>query len=132
MKLPKIFHHKHTIAGRMTWRVLSTMTIIMALFLALVCAILWFLFYALLLMSTKESMNVYDERVNNVFSIVEVAVSNNVPEVEENINREHREYFAVEHLLALNPIIMGAAVAYNPDYEPKKGEPFSVYCSVLI
>ena len=127
MKLPKIFHHKHTIAGRMTWRVLSTMTIIMALFLALVCAILWFLFYALLLMSTKESMNVYDERVNNVFSIVEVAVSNNVPEVEENINREHREYFAVEHLLALNPIIMGAAVAYNPDYEPKKGEPFSPY-----
>ena len=127
MKLPKIFHREHTIAERMTWRVVGTMTIVMTLFLALVCAILWFLFYVLLIFSTKESMNVYDERINNVFSVVEVAVSNNVPEVEENIYRDHREFFAVEHLLALNPIIMGAAVAYNPDYEPKKGEPFSPY-----
>ena len=127
MKLAKIFHRERTIAERMTWRVVGTMTIVMTLFLALVCAILWCLFYVLLIFSTKESMNVYDERINNVFSVVEVAVSNNVPEVEENIYRENREYFAVEHLLALNPNIMGAAVAYNPDYEPKKGIPFSPY-----
>ena len=127
MKLPKIFQREHTIANRLTWRVVGTMTIVMTLFLALVCVILWFLFYVLLIFSTKESMNVYDERINNVFSVVEVAVSNNVPEVEENIYRDNREFFAVEHLLALNPNIMGAAVAYNPDYEPKKGEPFSPY-----
>ena len=127
MKLFNIFQRERTIAERMTWRVVGTMTIVMTLFLALVCAILWCLFYVLLILSTKESMNVYDERINNVFSVVEVAVSNNVPEVEENIHRENREYFAVEHLLALNPNIMGAAVAYNPDYEPKKGIPFSPY-----
>ena len=43
------------------------------------------------------------------------------------IDREGREFYAVEHLLALNPNIMGAAVAYNPDCEPRKGEPFSPY-----
>ena len=72
-------------------------------------------------------MKVSNEKMNNVFSTVEVAVSNNTPEVEDNLYDDHRQYFAVEHLLKLNSNIMGAAVAYNPDYEPKKGQPFSPY-----
>ena len=127
MRLPKIFHRKHTIAGRLTWRVVGTMTIVMTLILVLVFAFLWLIGAVLLTDYHKASTRVFNEKINNVFSTVEVAVSNNMPEVVENINNDHRQYFAVEHLLKLNPNIMGAAVAYNPDYEPKKGQPFSPY-----
>ena len=127
MKLSKIFHHKHSIANRLTWRVVGTMTIVITLFLALLFTILWLLGAYLFGAYVHTAMKVSNEKMNNVFSTVEVAVSNNTPEVEDNLNDDHRQYFAVEHLLKLNPDIMGAAVAYNPDYEPKKGVPFSPY-----
>ena len=127
MKLPKIFHRKHTIAGRLTLRVVSTMTMVMTLILVLIFAFLWLLGAVLMTDYHKASTKVFNEKINNIFSTVEVAVSNNMPEVEENINDENHQYFAVQHLLKLNPNIMGAAVAYNPDYEPRKGQAFSPY-----
>lgn len=127
MKLPKIFNRKHSIANRLTWRVVGWTTVIMTVILALVFGFIWLVGVIGLGGYYSLYMEVYDEKINNVFSAVEVALSNNVPEVEENINRENREFFAVEHLLRLNPNIMGAAVAYNPDCEPKKGVPFSPY-----
>ncbi len=127
MKLLKTFHRKHTIAGRLTWRVLGTMTVVMTLILVLIFAFIWLIGAVIMTDYHKASTKVFNEKINNVFSTVEVAVSNNMPEVEENINNDSRQYFAVEHLLKLNSNIMGAAVAYNPDYEPKKGLPFSPY-----
>ena len=127
MKLSKIFHREHTIASRLTWRVVGTMTIVIALFLALLFTILWLLGAYIFGAYVHTAMKVSNEKMNNVFSTVEVAVSNNTPEVEDNLYDDHRQYFAVEHLLKLNSNIMGSAVAYNPDYEPKKGQPFSPY-----
>ena len=127
MKLSKIFHREHTIASRLTWRVVGTMTIVITLFLALLFTILWLLGAYIFGAYVHTAMKVSNEKMNNVFSTVEVAVSNNTPEVEDNLYDDHRQYFAVEHLLKLNSNIMGAAVAYNPDYEPKKGQPFSPY-----
>ena len=127
MKLTKIFHRKHTIAKKLTWRVVGTMTVVFSLILLLVFGFIWVVGAVGFGAYYRISMEVFNEKINNVFSTVEVAVSNNTPEVEDNINDEHRQFFAVENLLALNPNIMGAAVVYNPDYEPKKGEPFSPY-----
>jgi sigma-B regulation protein RsbU (phosphoserine phosphatase) len=127
MKLSKIFHRKHTIAGRLTWRVVGTMTAVMTLILVLIFTFLWLLGAVLFATYIKSSMRVSNEKINNVFSTVEVAVSNNTPEVEENIDNDQRQYFAVEHLLKLNPNIMGAAVAYNPECPPHKGEALSPY-----
>ena len=127
MKLPNILHNKHTIAGRLTWRVVGWITIVMSVILAMVFGFIWAVGVAGMSSYYELYMELYDEKINNVFTTVEIALSNNVPEVEENIDKKNREYFAVEHLLRLNPNIMGAAVAYNPDCEPKKGEPFSPY-----
>ena len=127
MKLSKMIHSKHTIAKKLTWRVVGWTTVIMTAILALVFGFIWLVGVVALSGYYHMFMEVCDERIGNVFSTVEVALSNNVPEVEENINREHHEFFAVDHLLRLNPNIMGAAVAYNPDCEPKKGVPFSPY-----
>ena len=127
MKLPKIFNRNHTIAGRLTWRVVGWMTVIMTAILVLVFGFIWAVGVVGVSGYYKMFMEVYDEKINNVFSAVEVAMSNNVPEVEENIDNDDRVFYAVEHLLRLNPNIMGAAVAYNPECEPKKGQPFSPY-----
>ncbi len=127
MKLPKLFHGKQTIASRLTWRVVGWMTVIMTVIMTMMLAVFWLVGIIGVSGYYRLYMEVYDEKINNECHAVEVAMSNNVPEVEENINRNGREFFAVEHLLALNPNIMGAAVAYNPDYEPRKGEPFSPY-----
>ena len=127
MKLPDIFRHKGSIAERLTWRVILSMTLIFTVILAFILFIIWAVGFYILLGLNGTAMEVSNEKINHVFVTVETAVSNNIPEVEENIGNDHRLYFAQENLLKLNPNIVGAAVAYNPDYEPKKGEPFSPY-----
>ena len=127
MKLPGIFKRKHSIANRLTKRVVLTMTIVFTFISACIFGIIWLVGSMFLTRLYQTVMEVSNQRINNIFSTVEVALTNNVPEVEENIFNEKRQYFAVEHLLQLNPIIVGAAVAYNPEYEPRKGQPFAPY-----
>ena len=99
MKLPNILHNKHTIAGRLTWRVVGWITIVMSVILAMVFGFIWAVGVAGMSSYYELYMELYDEKINNVFTTVEIALSNNVPEVEENIDKKNREYFAVEHLL---------------------------------
>ena len=127
MKLPQIFKFTHKIAFRLTWRVLGIMILILTLMSALIFGLIWVMggvgFSALY----QTSMDVSNEKINNVFSSVEVALANNVTEVEETLGNDKKAHYAPMHLLQLNPNIMGAAVAYNPNYEPKKGQPFAPY-----
>ena len=127
MKLPRIFKRKSSIAKRLTWRVILSMTVVFTAILAFILFIICIAGFILLLLLNVTAIQVSNERINNVFATVETAVTNNVPEVQENMGNDHRLYFAQENLLVLNPNIVGAAVAYNPNYEPKKGQPFSPY-----
>ena len=127
MKLPHIFKRKSSIAKRLTWRVILSMTAVFTVILAFILFIICIAGSILLLLLNVTAIQVSNERINNVFATVETAVTNNVPEVQENIGNDQRMYFAQENLLTLNPNIVGAAVAYNPSYEPKKGQPFSPY-----
>ena len=127
MKLPKIFHRKHTMSRRLTTRVILTMTVVFTLILAVVFFLMWAVGAAGVIAYNKSIMETSNEKINNIFSAVEVAVSNNIPEVEVNIGNEKHLYDAQENLLKLNPNIVGAAIAYNPRYEPKKGQPFAPY-----
>ena len=121
MKLSLSLWQSSSIATRLTWRVIGTMTLLLTLVLGLIFIIIWAAGFALLSGLYLMSVDLTNEKINNIFSAVEVAVTNNVPEVEENIENEHRQYYAVENLLRLNPNIIGSAVALNPEYEPYKG-----------
>ena len=127
MKLFRYFSVSHSIANRLTWRVIGTMVIVLTLLLSLVFLIMWFLGVAFLSFVYISSMEVSSEKIFNVFTSVEVAVKNNVPEVEESINDRKRQYFAAEHLVRLNTNIIGSSVALNPDCEPFKGETSAPY-----
>ncbi len=127
MKMPKIFTPSKSISIRLTWRVIGIMTIILTLISALIFGIIWILGAFALTAIYQTALDVSNERINNIFSAVEIALSNNVTEAEETMGNDKKAFFAPVHLLQLNPNITGAAVAYNPDYEPKKGVPFAPY-----
>ena len=114
-------------AFRLTWRVLGIMILILSLISALIFGLIWLVGAVGFSALYQTSMDVSNEKINNIFSAVEVALSNNVTEVEETMGNDKKAYYAPMHLLQLNPNIMGAAVAYNPDCEPKKGQPFAPY-----
>ena len=67
MKLTKIFHRKHTIAGRLTWRVVGTMTVVMTLIVVLIFAFLWLIGAVLLTDYQMASTRIFNEKINNVF-----------------------------------------------------------------
>lgn len=127
MKLPRIFKRKSSIAKRLAWRIILSMTVVFTGILAFILIIIWAFGTVLLVGINFAAMQVSTEKINNVFVTVETAVTNNVPEVKENLGNDKRMYFAQENLLTLNPNIIGSAVAYNPAYGPKKGQPFSPY-----
>ena len=127
MKLPRIFKRKSSIAKRLAWRIILSMTVVFTGILAFILIIIWAFGTVLLVGINFAAMQVSTEKINNVFVTVETAVTNNVPEVKENLGNDKRLYFAQENLLTLNPNIIGSAVAYNSAYGPKKGQPFSPY-----
>ncbi|MBR6981375.1 MAG: SpoIIE family protein phosphatase [Prevotella sp.] len=127
MKLPRIFRWRSSIAIRLTWRVVGTMLLIFTLVSSLVVIMVWAIGMALLSGLFWTAMNVSNEKINSAFSVVETAVSNNSTEVLENIGVQGHEFYATEQILQLNPSIIGAAVALNPEYEPLKGQRFAAY-----
>ena len=127
MKLPNIFKPSSSIAHHLTWRVVGTITLLFTLISALVFFITWVVGFGTIMHLYKTEMNVSSEKINSVFAAVEIAVDNNTPEVEGSMKKNNNEFFAVKHLLDLNPNIVGSAVAYNPDFESRKGELFAPY-----
>jgi sigma-B regulation protein RsbU (phosphoserine phosphatase) len=121
MKLPKIFQRKRSIARRLTWRVILTVTLVFVTISTFIFGIVWIFGSAVLLAYTTKGMDVANEKISNVFTNIEVAVNNNKAVVEENIGNGSKLYDAQKKLLNLNPNIIGAAVAYNPNSSRMKG-----------
>ena len=118
---------KHSIATRLTWRVVLSMTIVYTIILLFVFFLIWAVGAGALMIYNQNVMDASNERISHIFDNVEVAMTNNVPEVEQFIGKEKFAYAAQENLLKLNPTIVGSTVAYNPDYEPMKGTLYSPY-----
>ena len=66
-------------------------------------------------------------RIDEVLHSVEVALANNAWQVMDNIHRPDSMYGIVRRLLEDNPVIMGSAIAFEPDYYSSKGHFFSPY-----
>ena len=122
MKLPNIFKRKRSIARRLTWRVILTVTLVFAIISASIFGVVWFVGSAALLAYTTKGMDVTNEKISNIFTNIEVAVNNNKAVVEDNFGDGAKLYDAQKQLLNLNPDIIGAAVAYNPDSKRMRGK----------
>ena len=127
MELPRLFRPSQSFAVRLTWRIVGRLFLISLVLAALFLAFIWTIGFVVLSAFYWSGMDLAGEKINNVFTAVEIAVSNNITEAEESINGQENEYFAIEHLLNLNPNIVGAAVAVNPEVGPYKGRFFAPY-----
>ena len=85
MKVPKIFQRKRSIARRLTWRVILTVTLVFVIISTFIFGIIWVVGSAALVGYTKTDMDIANEKISNVFANIEVAVNNNKAVVEENI-----------------------------------------------
>ena len=121
MKLPKIFHRKRSIARRLTWRVILTVTLVFVIISTFIFGIIWVVGSGVLVAYTNKDMDISNEKISNVFTNIEVAVANNKAVVEETLGDGSKLYDAQKQLLNLNPNILGAAVAYNPNSKRMKG-----------
>ena len=127
MGLLNIFRPSRSIVSRLTWRITVATIISLILILGLIFFIIYVVGAALMGITFGAAMEVTNEKMNTVFSNVEAVVRNNVPEAKKNIYQDDMLFFAVQHMLKLNDEIMGAAIAFNPAVEPKKGQLYAPY-----
>ena len=117
--------YRYTLATRLTRWIMLTVFLIMTVVTILIFQ-----------QSTKAMMKQAQERsmgmmantngqTDGVLTTVEVAIANTVPEIEGSLSNPDDLYFIVERILRLNPIIVGSAIAFEPNYFPDKGVFFS-------
>lgn len=69
-----------------------------------------------------------EEHINKVFIAVETAVKNHTNEIKKNVNAPHEEMYRItREMLEMNPMIVGSAIAFEPNYFPDEGKYFSPY-----
>lgn len=127
MKLAKIFIPSRSLAAKITFWVTAPMLLT---FIVVTLFIYGTTSYGIYLEANARYqglLNSNNERVNATLTAVEVAISNAVPQVEERLKNPDQLYSVVERLLALNPDIVGSAIAFEPNYYPEKGVQFSPY-----
>ena len=127
MKLPVALNPSRSLATKITVWVVIT---ILAVFLVLTLFIQRTTAEGIFLEANARYMGMLagnNERVNATLKSVEAAIGNTVPLVEENLDRPDRLYGLVERVVALNPDIVGSAIAFEPYYYPEKGKQFSPY-----
>ena len=119
--------YRHTLATRLTRWIMLTVFFIMTIVTILI-------FYqstkAMMEQAQERSMGMMantNGRTNGVLTTVEVAIANIVPEIEERLDTPDDLYSIVERILQLNPVIVGSAIAFEPNYFPDKGVFFSPY-----
>jgi sigma-B regulation protein RsbU (phosphoserine phosphatase) len=69
-----------------------------------------------------------EQHINGVFIAVETAVKNHANEIRQNLNAPHEEMYRItREMLETNPMIVGSAIAFEPNYYPDQGRWFSPY-----
>ncbi len=127
MRIPDFLRPSRSIATRLTIRVVGTLFLLSLVLSVVFMGILWTVGIFLFSILYWTGLDVTTEKINNTFTEVEIAVSNNITEAEDCINGKHNEFYALEHLLRLNPNIAGAAIATNPEEGQQKGKVFAPY-----
>ena len=127
MKIPKIFKPSRSIAGRLTLRVILTILLVFIIITGVIAGVAWFAGINMGVLHYDGTQSTSTEKIGNVFTAVETAISNNEPEVKKYLNNPESMYTIVERILQINPNIVGSAIAFEPNYFPEKGTWYAPY-----
>ncbi|MBO4721227.1 MAG: SpoIIE family protein phosphatase [Prevotella sp.] len=116
-----------TFAGRLTWRIVLVLLIIMGL-------TSYWLFVLGASFAQEEEIFRHEamvkattENICRVVSDVYVAVRNQLPEIEESLDRPDRMMTLVERTIAQNPRIRSCGISFIEDFYPNKGRCYMPY-----
>ena len=127
MNIPQTLIPTRSFSARITWWVMLTVLII---FIIISYAIYSFSRSSVLTEAVERYQGIMEgtnHQVNNALNVVEIAIANNIPLVEEKLNSPDDMYDVVKRILQLNPNIVGSAIAFEPYFYPSKGVYFSPY-----
>lgn len=114
-------------AGRLTRRIVLVLLIVMGL------TAFWFFALGGSFAQEEEAyrheamLKATAENISQVASDVYVAVSNQVPEIEESLDRPDRLMKLVERIVAQNPRIRSCGISFVESYYPGKGKGYMPY-----
>ena len=114
-------------AGRLTRRIVLVLLIVMGL------TAFWFFALGGSFAQGEEAyrheamLKATAENISQVASDVYVAVSNQVPEIEESLDRPDRLMKLVERIVAQNPRIRSCGISFVESYYPGKGKGYMPY-----
>ncbi len=117
----------HSIHARLTFLVMLTALIIFSIVTVIIAKKTE---QAVLKVSKENAMNrmeIANHYINSMLVGVEVAVNNAIVDIKESLQNPDEMYDIVETLVQQNPDIIGSAIAFEPNYYPKKGKYFSPY-----
>lgn len=127
MKLPRIVYIKESLASRISvWIVLTVVVILTG-------TVFIGNHYVLKSIKLEENvkafnaLNVLGKRLEAALITVEVAVRNHMGDIRKNLNNPDELYRITQMMLEDNPVIMGSAIAFRPNYFPEYGVWFSPY-----
>ena len=79
-------------------------------------------------LKAKGALENAEGHIEDVFIAVETAVRNHESEIRHNLDKPHEEMYRItREMLETNPIIVGSAIAFEPNYYPEEGRYFSPY-----
>ena len=114
-------------AGRLTRRIVLVLLIVMGL------TAFWLFLLAAAFAQNEEIerhealLEATAENINRVASDVYVAVKNQVPEIEESLDRPDRLLKLVERTIVQNPRIRSCGISFIENYYPGKGRCYMPY-----
>lgn len=73
------------------------------------------------------ALHMTNQSIENILNSVEVAIENNIPIIENNLDDPGKMYEVVRRIVRVNPMISGSAIAFIPDYFSDEGSLFSPY-----
>ena len=77
----------------------------------------------------QDILNITNEQLEGMLNLVETSTVNNVDEIEQYLDTPDSLFDVLASELSLNPHIVGAAIAFLPDYYPERGLWFEPYAS---
>ena len=72
-------------------------------------------------------MALTNKTMDNVLSVVEMAASSKLVEVEDDLDRPDRMTAILSDMVQKNPYIVGCGLAFEPNYYPHRGKWFELY-----
>ena len=123
-KLHNISHSLHT---RLTIWVMLTVLVVFCIITVIITNVIREAFLSSSEENAKSRIEIANQRINSMLVGVEVAVENVIPKVMDNLDTPDEYYAIVQQILELNDPIIGSAIAFEPNYYPKKGVYFSPY-----